>query len=86
MLHVCMQSLAYQLRDPFLLSQAPLAIGSFEGLWHPCSRIESDVRLLCIVEVVLGKTGRIRLGFLNLLTIFAQRLNEEVVQATLYDC
>ncbi len=37
--HMHVQSLAYQLLDLFLLSPAPLAVGSFEGLWHPCCRI-----------------------------------------------
>jgi hypothetical protein len=36
---VRMQSLAYQLLDPFLLSRALPVAGNFEGLWHPCCGI-----------------------------------------------
>jgi hypothetical protein len=86
MLHVHMQSLAYQLLDPFLLSRALPVAGSFEGLWHPCYRIAGRGEIIVCCRSCTGQARESESYLLDLLTRFAERVNEEVVQASLGDC
>lgn len=84
--HVRMQSLAYQLLDLFLLSPAPLVVGSFEGLWHPCCRIAGRREIIVYCRSSTEEARQSESFLLDLLTRLAEEVNEEVVQASLCDC
>jgi hypothetical protein len=55
-----------QLRDLFLLSQAPPTVGSSEGLWHPCFRIAVRYEIVVYGRSEFGEAKAMKWRLLNM--------------------